>query len=90
MLQAELLAQEFLTHVATRPSGYTACSVAAAFEAWFQVESAHMLLAKGLDCVRVGYDHPDSRQKRIWLSKVSGGFQSSSLSALSEGPTLTR
>jgi hypothetical protein len=63
MLQSELIGEEFLRHVATRPSGFVVCSAGAAFEAWFQVELAHMLLMKGLNSVRFGYDYPDSRQK---------------------------
>ena len=63
MLESDLVGEEFLRHVASRPSGLVACSVRSAFEAWFQVELAHMLLTKGLGSVRFGYDYPDSRQK---------------------------
>jgi hypothetical protein len=63
MLESAVVGEEFLKHVASRPSGLVACSVSAACEAWFQVELAHMLLTRGLDSVRFGYDYPDSRQK---------------------------
>ena len=63
MLEPELVAEEFLRHVATRPSGFVACSVGAAFETWFQVELAYMLHAKGLGSVQFGYDYPHSRSK---------------------------
>src|SRR5208282_6440968 len=63
MLEPDSVAEEFLSHVATRPSGFVACSVGAAFEAWFQVELAHMLHTKGLGSVRFGYDYPHSRGK---------------------------
>ncbi len=63
MLESAAVGEEFLKHVASRPSGLVACSVSAACEAWFQVELAHMLLTKGLDSVRFGYDYPHSRGK---------------------------
>jgi hypothetical protein len=63
MLEIDTVAEEFLRHVVTRPSGLVACSVGAAFESWFQVELAHMLHMKGLGTVRFGYDYPNSRCK---------------------------
>lgn len=63
MLESALVGEDFLKHVASRPSGLVACSEGAAFGAWFQVELAHMLRANGLNSVRFGYDYPGSRQK---------------------------
>ena len=61
MLESDLVAEEFLRHVATSPAGFVACSVRAAFEAWFQVELVHMLDTKGWGFVRFGYDYPHTR-----------------------------
>ena len=63
MLESAVIGEKFLKHVASRPSGLVACSVGAAFEAWFHVEIAYMLLTEGLASVRFGYDYSDSRQK---------------------------
>jgi hypothetical protein len=63
MLEPGLVAEEFLRHVATSPAGFVACSVGVAFEAWFQVELAHMPHTKGVGSVRFGYDYPHTRCK---------------------------
>lgn len=60
MLNAESLSQDFSAHVERCPSGIFACSVRAAFEAWFQVELAFMLSSSGrFESVETGYDYPD-------------------------------
>lgn len=69
-----MLGQNFLRHVATRPSGLVACSVGVASEAWFRVEIAHMLLMAGLAGIRFGYDYPASRQKGDLACVSDGGL----------------
>lgn len=55
MFIAQALAREFVAHVTGCPSGIIACSARAAFESWFQVELASMLLKSNrFDSVQFG------------------------------------
>lgn len=63
MFSAKGLAEEFAAHVRSCPSGFIACTVRVAAEAWFQVELAHMMHSRGqLDSVQFGYDYPGGAQ----------------------------
>ena len=62
-IDANQLLTEFMSHIATCPAKVFVLNQVAAFESWFQVELAHVLLQSGYGELNTNYAYPDTKQK---------------------------
>lgn len=64
MIDAGEFANQFLKHVRSCPSGRIACGFGTAFESWFRVELAMMIvMLDSFDRLGFGYTYPGSKEK---------------------------